>query len=205
MIDFIEFYSSAYGYVQTPAKPISPWDEDETYARLSALYELEVARKSRNYIEDSDSIDMLFRTTRWLTAAGRKGLLLSGNYGNGKTTMLFAMSRFLGLAAKYRSANDLYDQYAATGSLDLEICHVKILLLDDLGAEPPRLNYYGETHYPLTRLLLKRYELNLVTVISTNLDYLGISEIYGARIADRMKETFDLINFTHPSYRSRPA
>lgn len=76
-----------------------------------------------------------------------------------------------------------------------------LLLIDDLGIEPARCLIYGEEYYPISRLLLHRYDKQLTTIIATNLSIEEIQDRYGDRIVDRMNETFNVLVYCNKSYR----
>jgi DNA replication protein DnaC len=62
---------------------------------------------------------------------------------------------------------------------------------------------YGNLLCPLVDLLTKRYDLQLFTLVTTNLTPAEIRAWYGDRIADRLNEMMLKIVFTNESYRSR--
>lgn len=78
-----------------------------------------------------------------------------------------------------------------------------ILIIDDLGVEPMKLNLYGSERFPLIELLNYRYDkrATMKTIITTNLDSSAIAEIYGDRTEDRLREMCNKIAFSGESYR----
>jgi DNA replication protein DnaC len=78
-----------------------------------------------------------------------------------------------------------------------------MLAIDDLGIEPVEVMDYGNLLCPLVDLLTKRYDLQLFTLVTTNLTPAEIRARYGDRIADRLNEMMLKIVFTNESYRSR--
>lgn len=50
-------------------------------------------------------------------------------------------------------------------------------------------------------LISYRYEHQLPTIITSNLTPQQISEVYGKRIGDRLKETTEIVHFLNGSYR----
>lgn len=76
------------------------------------------------------------------------------------------------------------------------------LAIDDLGTEPPEISDFGNKVLPLVELLLRRYDKQLPTIITTNLSEKQIADIYGARIADRLREMCERISYNRAeSYR----
>ena len=77
-----------------------------------------------------------------------------------------------------------------------------LLAIDDLGTEPREVMDYGNIINPTVDILTRRYENQLFTIISTNLTPPDFSQVYGERIADRMREMMEKIPFNNSSYRS---
>jgi DNA replication protein DnaC len=61
---------------------------------------------------------------------------------------------------------------------------------------------FGNVMYPIIDILTKRYDMQLFTIITTNLTPAEIREKYGDRIADRMNEMMVKIIFNNPTYRT---
>ena len=75
------------------------------------------------------------------------------------------------------------------------------LTIDDLGTEPREIIEYGNVLSPIIDLISYRYEHQLPTIITSNLTPQQISEVYGKRIGDRLKETTEIVPFLNCSYR----
>lgn len=138
------------------------------------------------------------------------GCLFAGNVGNGKTSMLRAVQIFyldlvLGGIDKAEGLRLITSLDVADRVFKPElwkaICTEPILGIDDMGTEPLEVMQYGLVRNPMSELLQYRYENHLLTFITTNLTPKERLEKYGLRIADRMKEMFCNIVFTHKSYR----
>jgi DNA replication protein DnaC len=76
-----------------------------------------------------------------------------------------------------------------------------MLAIDDLGIEPVEVMDFGNVLCPVVDLLTKRYDMQLFTIITTNLTPSEIREKYGDRIADRMNEMMVKIIFNNDTYR----
>lgn len=147
--------------------------------------------------------------TSWLKGSRHRScLLLQGNAGTGKTTLLEA------LYAMYNAANasivstngvDLNmafaQQIAGTSSAYDEYRKMPRLCIDDLGAEPVRCMIYGIEYTPIQTLLEYRYRRQLPTIITTNLSDKMIEERYGERLNDRFSEMCTILRFSGQSYR----
>lgn len=177
--------------------PITLGAENDTYCRLAALFELEVEKRGNIVLDDY--LDKIEKVTRWLTHSPKRGLLLMGSVGNGKSTMLHTIKYLIGYKALLSDAIGIYDYFKQHGTMLL--WNEQLVIIDDLGAEPVRCTNYGEEHNPLAKLLLHRYDKQLTTIIATNLNLQDIQDRYGDRVVDRMYEMFDVIIYKRESYR----
>ncbi len=84
----------------------------------------------------------------------------------------------------------------------LELVQDDMLAIDDLGTEPVEVMDYGNIMTPVIDLLTKRYEAQLFTIVTTNLDPKDIRKRYGDRIADRLNEMMAKIVYRNPTYRT---
>lgn len=169
---------------------------------------------------DSATAARIAKAARWLTGDHRPGLLLYGTVGSGKSTLARAICELIGmlhdsplraerLAVARTSAPELVELKApreARTAADSEELFVRLrnapmLLVDDLGVEAPAVRAWGNCLTPVIDLLYYRYDRQLFTIVTTNLDDSALEAAYGVRIADRMAEMFDRIGHTGPSYR----
>ena len=189
---------------------------------LFALYERMVRNTaSGSLIRDENTANNVRRVAHWITRSPKKGLLLLGSLGNGKTTMLRTLKVFLDgtgnwvgpiceateiwRAERLSCLDDLNDESVVSSKNFIFRCYnERILIIDDLGVENKECKVFGEQRHPLEHLLLHRYTLDLTTIISTNLKSLDvIEERYGSRVVDRLYETYDRIVFEGESYRRK--
>ncbi len=77
-----------------------------------------------------------------------------------------------------------------------------ILCIDDLGSEPVSVKVYGTDRTPLADVICDRYDRGLPTIICTNLNDDEICQIYGKRIADRLRDYNSLV-YEELSYRGK--
>lgn len=146
-----------------------------------------------------------------------KGIMLSGPVGCGKTLFfkifkdnqhrsyriyttesMAATFAIEGFAALRDFSNGLHRGIVNTfGHDEFGVC------FDDLGTEDDTAHYKNERNV-MEKLLLERYH-NLpynCTHLSTNLKASELKDRYGARVADRMREMFNIIEF-NPKTPSR--
>jgi DNA replication protein len=198
----IEQYKALYATQyseKTSRLPNKVENDESSWAKFNALYEITVEQRGHKPIRDEFTQCKLKEIFDWLTLSSQRGLLLYGSLGNGKTTMLRTISRFIGSKANMVNAKGLYDYFKLNERLP-DFSN-NVLLIDDLGIEPVRCLIYGEEHHPLTDELLYRYNSNVTTIVSTNLNFEEIRQRYGERVFDRMYEMFTPILFNAPSYR----
>lgn len=186
----------------------------EAEKTLAAAYLAEVEARGRKYIDNPEIIENVAQIAKFATSGDdyKFNLMFCGMCGNGKTTMLKALqnaiwyiigctgqSEFAGGLNIY-DAKAIYSLGCKDGKLD-EIKDSPLLAIDDLGREPSELQSYGNTLSPMVDLLEYRYDKMLFTVMTTNLKPEEISKHYGKRIADRFRETVELVFFECDSYR----
>lgn len=142
----------------------------------------------------------------------RKGILLTGPIGCGKTTLMTLMRFFL--APKYqhimKSTRDINLEFIHEGHLVINkysngSFHTKggevlpkTYCFDDLGIDSS-IKYYGNDTNVMGEILLNRYDLfvnnNMLTHATTNLNADELENLYGNRVRSRMREMFNLISF----------
>lgn len=204
--------------------PVSLSEMDDV---LRVCYEFDVKSRGHEPVMDARVQSVIAKVSRWLVDTNTKpSLLLYGGIGNGKTTVARAIHRAIsGLytTAKnnaviegniergdpltkytkptYISAQQIVDNVLSDE--DKARCLLKndLIIIDDLGCEPVSAKVFGTELTPIVEILRSRYESMKSTVITTNLDLNGIEKTYGARILDRIIETFELIAFENKSYR----
>lgn len=141
----------------------------------------------------------------------RKGLMLFGSVGCGKTTIMrmfsynqkasFVIKSCRKIAGDYAEhGEEILGQYAGRYYPTMIENPFKTenwgICFDDLGTEDVRSHYKNQMNV-MERILLDRYdrirEIPHRTHVTTNLDGNQISEFYGKRVASRMREMFNII------------
>lgn len=182
---------------------------------LYDAYRMEVEGRCATFNPESEVIAAIKAIAIALTSRRRKfGVLLQGDVGNGKTTMLRATQtviRFIneqmfttmqpGLVMK--DAREL--STIGVGQTDIlrYVRDCKMLAIDDLGREPANIKEYGNIISPVIDLIEYRYDRQLFTIVSTNLNKPELRNKYGERVADRLREMMEFIHFKHESYRKQ--
>lgn len=141
------------------------------------------------------------------------GVLLCGGCGNGKSTFVKAFQQILNqLNLKSEDYRHTWNMRIMDARTIANLCKssykefeelrtLKMLAVDDLGTEPLEMLDYGNVLSPMVDLLTKRYDLQLFTIVTTNLTPQEIRTKYGDRIADRLNEMMVKIIFENPTYR----
>lgn len=142
----------------------------------------------------------------------RKGILLAGPIGCGKSTLSRLISHFCPRETQYLvkptreisfefekdgySVINLYSRgsYFKIGGMPVP----KVWCFDDLGLEQTPKHFGNECNV-MAEILLARYDLfvskHMLTHITTNLSASELEAIYGNRIRSRMREMFNLVAF----------
>lgn len=177
-----------------------PESQERMAAAILGTYGSVVKGRDIDFQMDDATIQKVEKVVKWMYESRKRGLLLCGTLGNGKTTMLRTIYKLFGVRAMYMEAQAVYDFFRQNQCLP-SIPSNNVLLIDDLGVEPPTYNDFGEIRYPLAELLMQRYKNNSVTLIATNYTFEQLGETYGDRLQDRMREMYAMITYKEPSYR----
>lgn len=192
-----------------------PLSYEDTVTALLASVQVEVEYRHRTFRQNAALTGYIQTAAKWLQGNGKFGLMLLGMPGNGKTTLMRAITSLINIydlknsygepvAVRAIAATELArinrDNYAQFK----KICNEPMLAIDDLGQEPNEILDYGNVVTPAVDLLCHRYNEQLFTLVTTNLGKRGehsLRSYYGDRIADRFNEMMDFIVFDNPSYR----
>ncbi len=191
-----------------------PMTEAHASQFLSTAYQVEVEARGFTCVFDTHTSQHIAAIARWLTAPRPKfGMLLCGQCGNGKTTLVRALASVIRLLysdevpsfQRYLRMVDAKQIVAIARRDDKDfskLCSADLLAIDDLGIEPSEVLEYGNAISPAIDLLTHRYNNQLFTIVTTNLTPQQIREHYGDRIADRFAEMMERIVFSNQSYRN---
>ncbi len=198
-----------------------PMSEEQAYEYLLAANIAEVKSRYRDFIYNSAVEEQLRQIARCLTADTSKfGIVLCGGCGNGKTTMLKALQNLIRRLEIRKpnscSGNGFDSCYGLTivNAVQLtqlrktdynrfcKLAQTEVLGIDDIGTEPAEVQDYGNVMYPIKELLAMRYDAQLFTVFTTNLEPRDIRQRYGDRIADRLNEMMTKVVYRNSTYRT---
>lgn len=138
----------------------------------------------------------------WAERSGRPWLLVIGKRGCGKTQLASACINHLcdtEYEAQFLTSFDFLDEararqadFGASEQYQKEIAALPFLAFDELGVGDIRTDWGAET---VERLLLRRYNKDMPTIITTNLSFEQI-EARMERAASRMLESAEVIIVT---------
>lgn len=191
-----------------------PTNSETAAQYLTAAISAEVEYRNHTFRNGDELRKQIASVAHWLCGmSGKNSLLLAGVCGNGKTTFVYAMQNLvnhLGIKNQATGQDFGISLYNAKDLANICKTHPKdwrslmdkdILAIDDLGTEPREIIEYGNVISPIIDLISYRYEYQLPTIITSNLTPQQISEVYGKRIGDRLKETTEIVPFLNGSYR----
>ncbi len=191
-----------------------PMTKEQAADALRGAIMAEVARRHRSYVESAELMSQIEQMAQWLTSPqGKFCMLLCGTCGNGKTTFVKALQALLCMLELTDADNERCG-FQIMDAKDIawmcrderpawqKLCRRKMLAIDDLGTEPTEVQEYGNRMNPVIDLFYKRYDMQLFTIITTNLLPDEIRKKYGDRVADRLNEMACRIVFENDSYRS---
>lgn len=150
----------------------------------------------------------------------KKGLLIMGDVGTGKTICMRVMAKIYksfrmvetrhitrDAISKPQRIVDMYGRMSfkltpggsAVREMPYNYC------FDDLGLEPTTISNYGNKIPVMSEILLDRYKMfvesGMITHCTTNLSADNLGEVYGSRIKDRLRQMMNVIVFEGNSKR----
>lgn len=190
---------------------------------LAGFYEAEVNNRNMECTFDRHTINNIIRVAKFVTAPSPSfGLYIGGDYGRGKTIMLYAFRRAVNFLHDQGMLREVmgeqwkphFEIFQAVDIVELahdrkefqRVCNLNMLGIDDLGVESKTVKDFGNQLEPMMRLLEYRYNRQLFTVVTSNLHPTEQSDKFGARLADRLAEMFHIVGFfAEKSYRRQYA
>lgn len=180
---------------------------------LRECYIDEVQRRGLVFTDDKETAAHINKAAYWLVNTNCKpGLILFGTVGNGKTTLARAICKLIGIL--YASALST-ERKGVVSVTALELATIakneperfetlkkaELLFIDDVGVEPSVVKVWGNEISPFVDMIYYRYDRQLFTIMTSNLNSEDLAEKYGLRVADRFTEMLDQIVFSNHSYR----
>ena len=159
--------------------------------------------------------DERFETDVWESEKPRslrKGLLLYGNIGCGKTRLMEAFNANTRQSYLMVSCRRVVDDFTSQGTSIIDRLSGLVsvgqphryydqrqlgICFDDLGTESEGA-HFKSTRNVLAEILQNRYEkpeVRFMTHVTTNLTPAELKQAYGPRVHDRMRDMFNVISF----------
>ena len=189
-----------------------PYTKEQVNDILIGCLDAEVKYRHREPIHNDMTMEYINQASSWLLSTDKFGLLICGSPGNGKTTLMKAIIDAVNFADVHDENGKVCRVYIKDAKEITRLCKTDyneykrcmmydMLAIDDLGCEPTEVVDYGNIINPVIDLLSYRYNEQLFTIVTTNLQPQQIREKYGDRLADRFNEMMDRIIFRNSTYR----
>lgn len=130
----------------------------------------------------------------------KKGIILIGTYGCGKTTLLQAAKIFMKEYTKtpfvFRRVNDILIEVAKKGNIDaMEPYFSGHLILDDIGQMEENIMIYGSRYNVIETIINRRVGTPYITLATTNIKPPEVREKYGPVVGSRFNQMFTPVIF----------
>lgn len=181
---------------------------------LISRYKYYVANSLHDICSDTFTQGVVKAAARWLSfPEARQSLLLTGDYGNGKSTLANSICdtykilsgraplriSAVQIADFYADGLTAYEQQQNRSKLE-QLLKAYIVFIDDVGKES-KIKSWGSEKHPIEWIISERYKSRRTTILTSNFAMTEFETLYGKYIQERMKETYNTIEFRHPSYR----
>lgn len=163
----------------------------------------EITRRGGKPLKTGGFVRALERVSGWACERPKPWLVLTGTIGTGKSTLAKAAALSIAEAAGcmgYATMRATATNWMKPEEME-NVARAAILLIDDLGCEQADVRLYGNTVSPMAEIVCERYDNMLTTIFTTNELASDLKEIYGDRIADRMREMCTVIKMDGDSFR----
>ena len=192
------------------------YDFEKILVYLDAKGKLLFGDKFKIYKEDRNILYKLcnyqirdYHTCKKLGVDLKKGILLSGPVGCGKTSLM----KLIRYITPHYQAYEMIPTRNVTFAFNYigystieQYGDSRFYCFDDLGVEPTG-RFFGKDCNVMGEVILSRYELfinhRVKTHGTTNLNAQELEERYGNRVRSRMRELFNLIGFDKGSKDKR--
>lgn len=135
-----------------------------------------------------------------------KGLLIRGNSGTGKTHLVRCCESNALNPILYLSMLEVTEKVKEDGKYTINANGQSIIFLDDVGFHDEKVNHFGTINLWFKNYIGTVYARTKCfnhLIITTNLNFKGIEDIYGYPVASRMREMFNVVDLTGKDYRNQ--
>jgi DNA replication protein DnaC len=176
--------------------------------RLEPKFEL-----NNNNTEVFNQLKYYFSNNSKFDGDLKKGILLIGGFGSGKTLAMEIFLIYNIMLNRHRTmaffnSSEIIDEFTKLGRPSIEQFNKDYdVLIDDLGSDSGKYYYFGSIDDPIEVLLSKRYimfkDFGSRTHGISNLDVHGFKERFSCKMYDRMCEMFNVIALVGESWRRK--
>jgi hypothetical protein len=182
---------------------------------IEELYIEKLKKRQPLFTQDENCAPVIKSIALWIARSGdftgqsphyglNKGIMLLGGIGAGKTLLMSALADLYFIfdtkvkvlptyvvTEKFSKFGvEAYDKVNySSDEINPVYDHV---IFDDLGAETIQ-SHYGQITNVMAEVMLRRYDNNVRTFGTSNLDQKTIRKFYGERVWSRMKSMFNFI------------
>lgn len=171
------------------------------------------------YFTGDKSFPLEFKKDFGIYGNFRKGIMLIGSVGTGKSLLFkifkeFTSREIFANSFQYYESMEIIDNVNVYGIDYLDKFNLNGIgkftnpitcYIDDIGSMNETVKHYGSEHNVVEQLIGMRYiilnKFHKLTHISTNKTPKELKDVYGERITDRMKEMFNIIELSGNSRR----
>lgn len=194
---------------------IVPLKDEGSISRIEeALIEIGRRTISDNFILDETNREVYTNIALYFFGHGpydiKKGVFLWGNVGCGKTTLMKVIGYFIKIFVsrngfRLEHCHDVNNNFQLIGAETFEKYKKGSVCFDELGSESKTASYYGSTIQVMPIHIDIRYRLFIDygkwTHFTSNFDLKWITQNYGVRESDRIKEMCNVIQMSGSSRR----
>lgn len=180
------------------------WQRPELIPRIQIANAEKVVKEATKYAlglkgETMVEVPEMTAVAEWLTDNQRKGLLLIGMCGRGKSLM--AMYVLPLILARYIGVITTVTSMSRAIRMTDEMLRKNYLVLDDVGVEQ-RYNDYGTERNTLDEIVDNAERHGYLLILTTNLTKKEMIEKYGERTMDRLNKITKTIVYEGNSFRT---
>lgn len=203
-----ESASVTYDYPSFRYKQCQYWHEKQQKETVKSRFQQRTFENFKVTDENRHAFEACQRYAFNFDRMTKKGLLLAGPPGTGKTHLAVSIHRAVlakGIASVFINMPNLVNELLQSFKQEEEsltymaALEKKLVIIDDLGAERLR-DWVQEYVY---RLINERYEKMLPLVITTNCSIKELEERIGGPAVDRLAEMCEIVSVEGKSWRRK--
>lgn len=141
------------------------------------------------------------KVVEWVADNDRKGLLLYGSCGTGKSFVAREVLPMIFLQY-HKKVLHVYDTFTMTQQTD-EVKRCRFKVIDDLGTES-NAKVYGQERFAFDEVIDDCEKNGKLLIVTTNLTAEQLKDKYGTRVYDRIIGNMSRVLFQGESFRNLP-